>query len=317
MESWGPLLTPSSTVESGTFFSTERFIQAVARASDADVRPVELCGLDGNPIMFGLEEERSYGRRTVQLAPLGLFAYPNRVENLRQSTRMIIAQLKTARTIGFRWNVRFDHADIANELQALKVPYAETTTHVLSLGRDYDRLFRSFSDTTRNQIRRAERQSIVVRQAYDESEISAYCEISERLAKEKHHAEVIYTHALFRELIALRNDVTFLVAELGTKVIAGSWFIRDGNSLFYWQSAMNYEYQKYFPTYAILAKAIRLACEDETLETLNMGGSQNILLLEQFKSFWGATKQTCWAFAWHNLLWQSLSSVKSRLFSYA
>ena len=100
---------------------------------------------------------------------------------------------------------------------------------------------------------------------------------------------MVYSQPLFDELFLLDKDVILLIAEVNGSIIAGGWFIRDGNSLFYWQCAMNYDFKRYYPYYAIVSRGIRIACND-AMKTFNMGASAGRPSLEEFKSFWGARK---------------------------
>jgi lipid II:glycine glycyltransferase (peptidoglycan interpeptide bridge formation enzyme) len=116
---------------------------------------------------------------------------------------------------------------------------------------------------------------------------------------------MVYDQSLFQELLKLREDVIFFSAEHSDRMIGGGWFFRDGNELLYWHGAMDYEYSRCFPLYAVINMAINLAWEERFLY-FNMGSSLGSESLEQFKSFWGAKPKTCWQFEWRNPLWKAL-----------
>jgi hypothetical protein len=283
----------------GNFFSQERFVEAVARAEGGTgVRVIKIQSSKSPAHIFGLERIHKLNIRSVSLAPFALPAYPAEYDPSRDSISELVRQLRTIRTVSFDWNVRFDHQDLAKELTECDLKSVEWTTHVLYLDRGYDVLFRNFTASTRNQIRRAEREGVVVRQATKSSDIEAYYSLYEKVIKERKWTD-IYSLEFLREIFTLTNDVFLLVAELGERIIGGGWYVRDGNSLFYWQSTIDFNYKSYFPMYAIVNYVIRLACM-ESMVSFNMGGSGGLSSLEQFKSFWGARKLPIWGFAWKN-----------------
>jgi hypothetical protein len=303
------MLSSNIGAAEGTFFSQERFIRAVARAETPNVRVLKLQSANSPAHLFGLEYTRTHNRRSVSLAPFGLPAYPTGAGQLQESIPVLLRQLKTLRTTGFDWNVRFDHHDLAKQLDESGLTRIQGTTHILRMDRPYDGLFRGFSETARNKVRRAERNGVVVCRATEHLEVEAYYALYEQLITERTDWKAIYKRALFDELFKVRG-VMLLLAKLDGIIIGGGWFIRDGNSSFYWQGAMNYQYKRYFPHYAIINSAIRCASE-KGMASFNMGVSTGIQTLEQFKSFWGARKVACWTFVWRNPVWRSVARIRS------
>jgi lipid II:glycine glycyltransferase (peptidoglycan interpeptide bridge formation enzyme) len=283
----------------GNFFSQQRFIEAVARAEGgAGVRVLKVQSPKSPARIFGLERTHRFNIRSVSLAPFGLPAYPIDYDQSRDSASDLVGQLQTVHTLNLDWNVRFDHQDFAKQLTGCGLRSVEWTTHVLYLDRCYDALFRDFTASTRNQIRRAEREGVIVRPAMQYSDIAAYYTLYEKIINERKWI-AIYTLKFLKEMFELHDNVILLVAEYEKKIIGGGWYVRDGSSLFYWQSAIDYKYKNHFPMYAIINYAILLACR-ESMATFNMGGSGGLASLEKFKSFWGARKVPFWGFVWKN-----------------
>jgi len=305
------MLTSNIRAWEGTFFSQENFIQAVARAEVPNVRLLKLQSTHSPAHLFGLEYTLTHNRRRVSLAPYGLPAYPLGACQLNESIPSLLRQLKTVRTTGFEWNVRFDHHDLARQLDHSGLSCVEATTHVLWIDRPYDELFRRFSETARNLVRRAQRNGIVVYCATEHLEVETYYTLYEQVIAERTKWNTIYKRPLLDELFNIRG-VKLLLAKLDENIIGGGWFIRDGSSLFYWQGTMDYKYKRYFPHHAIINSAIRYASENG-METFNMGASGGIQTLEQFKSFWGARKLPCWTFVWRNPMWSFVSHCRSKL----
>lgn len=283
----------------GNFFSQQRFIEAVARAEGGrGVRVLKIQSPNSPAHIFGLERMHKFNIRSVSLAPFALPAYPTEYDPSRDSISELVRQLQTMRTLSFDWNVRFDHLDLARGLTECGLKSVEWTTHVLYLDRCYDALFRNFTASTRNQIRRSEREGVFVRHATQYSDLKTYYALYETVAKERKWTDT-YSLQFLREVFKLNNDVILLVAELDRTIIGGGWYVRDVDSLFYWQSAIDFKYKRYFPMYAIINHAIRLACT-ESMASFNMGGSGGLSSLEQFKSYWGARKVPIWGFVWKN-----------------
>jgi Acetyltransferase (GNAT) domain len=304
------VLSPNTSDHDGTFFSQEKFIRAVVQAEMKNFRTLKLQTENSLTHLFGLESTHKFNTRRVWLAPFGLYAYPIHGADGRISD--LVVRLKTFRTIAFYWSVRFDHGDLADQLERCGLVRHEYTTQVLYLDRSYDAIFRGFSQTTRNQIRQAERKGVIVRRATENRDVSTYYALYQKLVGQRTDWGEIYTESLFAELVSLRNNVIFLLAEVDQQAIAGGWFFRDGNSLMYWHSVLDYDFKHYFPHYALINNAIRLASH-EGMSSFNMGASLSKASLEQFKSVWGARKVPCWSFVWQNPIWVSISKVRKAI----
>ena len=120
----------------------------------------------------------------------------------------------------------------------------------------------------------------------------------------------MYPLAIFDELVKLSEDVVLLVAEVDNSIAGGALFFRDGDTLLYWHAAVDRQYSRQAPSYAILDFAVRMA-HDESRRGLNLGGSNGIVSLEQFKAKWGAQPQYCWRFTWRNPLWRLVAKIRS------
>ena len=260
--------------------------------------------------VFGVETLHSYGRRSIALAPFGLYAHPSESDDLDAAATDIIRQLKTFSTASFQWNVRFDHAALAEALVKTGLSFSRPVTHVLSLKGDYESSFAKFNSTTRNLVRRAKRESVLVRCTHDTDDVRTYYEVHTKLASEKGNYRSLYPKAVFDELLKLDKDVVFVVAEVQKKIAGGAWFFRDGDTFLYWHAATDREYSRHSPSYAILDYAIRMAHE-EGRKALNFGGSIGIDSLEDFKSKWGAEPRCCWHFTWQNPVWRMIQNIRS------
>ncbi len=292
-----------------TLFSQPRFVNAIVRATGDSCRAIKLLSQDLQSTIFGVETIHSFGRRSIALAPFGLYAHPSHGGDLVAAVKDIIGQLKTYSTLTFQWSVRFDHAPLAHELLKSGLPFSRPPTHVLSLDRDYERSFAKFSATTRNLVRRVKREGVVIRSTFHADDVRAYYEVHTKLASEKGNYSSLYPKAIFDELLKLHSDVVFIVAEVQGNIAGGGWFFRDGATLLYWHGAMDRRYSRQSPSYGIVDYAIQMAHE-EGRKVLNFGGSIGLASLEHFKSKWGAEPRYCWCFSWHNPFWQKVQKIR-------
>jgi Acetyltransferase (GNAT) domain len=293
-----------------TLFSQARFAKAIARASGNASHVIELRSEKSRSNVFAVETISSLGRRSVALAPFGLYAHPAGSDDLDTTVKDIIRQLKTYSTTTFQWSVRFDHAALAQALARTGLPFSRPTTHVLPLQGNYETSFAKFNSTTRNLVRRVHREGIVMRSTQRGDDIRAYYEVHTKLASEKGYSRSLYPKAMFDELVKLDEDVVFVVAEVQKKIAAGAWLFRDGDTFLYWHAAMDRTYSRQSPSYAIVDYAIRMAHE-EGRKAVNFGGSSGIASLEDFKAKWGAEPQCCWCFDWQNPVWQVVQKVRN------
>jgi hypothetical protein len=293
-----------------TLFSQARFIDAIVRAVGDSCRPIELQSHKSQSAIFGVETVLPFGRRAIALAPFGLYAHPSDCNHLYETVQSVVAQLKTLSTTAFEWNVRYDHGPLAHGLIQLGIPFSRSITHALTLENDYETSFAKFNSTTRNLVRHAKREGVVVRRTQRPNDIAAYYQIHTKLASSKGNYGSVYPLAIFDELVKLSEDVVLLVAEVDNSIAGGALFFRDGDTLLYWHAAVDRQYSRQAPSYAILDFAVRMA-HDESRRGLNLGGSNGIVSLEQFKAKWGAQPQYCWRFTWRNPLWRLVAKIRS------
>jgi hypothetical protein len=297
-----------------TFFSQIEFIRAVANCSQGEKRvfPIRVLGSGPDRYMYGIEELDRYGRRSVSLAPFGLYASPGWEGELECATlRGIVRRLTGVRTLSFNWTIRFDHTALAEGLTSLGFRSTEHRTHILPLDSDYEKVFAGFTATIRNQIRRSHREGVSVKEVSDHASVRDYHAIYDALS-EMQRRGFVYPLALFHELVAIPGAVRLLVAIWQGRIIGGGIFVHDGCSDRYWHGAADRAYANLFPNCAILDYAIRESCTRGS-SFLNFGGSVGKASLEQFKSFWGAKLEKYWTFEWANPLWSFASSLRKKV----
>ncbi len=260
--------------------------------------------------LHGIATPEPLHLRTLGLAPCGLYASPGWEGRLdRQTLVGIVEAMKGFRIRKFGWKVLFDHEELAQGLASVGLANRRESTHVVPLARDYEEVFRKFSATIRNQIRKGRARGVTVREASDGDTVEAYYLLHRKLAREKGTYDFIYPLELFLGFLSMRSAARLLVAEYEGKVVAGGLFFRDGDSVVYWHGAADREYSSFFPARLVFDEAIRDACESDA-KLFNMGGSAGISSLEKYKESWGAERQLNWLFEWKNPFWKAVSGLR-------
>jgi Acetyltransferase (GNAT) domain len=297
-----------------TPFTSFQFVEAVSRAMGEKYRLFAIPVIGSGPprTMYAASAPAPYRSRYVWLAPFSLYASPGWESDLERATlEGIMRRLKRASTRGLVWTVRFDHTVLARGLRSFDMPFQQAATHVLWLDRGYAHAASSYSASIRNQIRKAARRGVCVRDAESEADVQAYCELHARLVEQRDWRGFRYPMALLLELIRLKDFVRVLIAEHDGRIVSGALFFRDADSVLYWHAATDRRYSHLFASRPILDEAIRWAC-DSGARFVDLGGSAGIASLEQFKSSWGARPEMNSVFEWTNPLWAGLSALKSR-----
>src|SRR5262249_27682288 len=157
--------------------------------------------------MYALEEIDRFRRRTISLGPFGLYASPGWDRELHRTVvKRIVARLTGIRTTRLVWTVRFDHRSLAEALTSCGLQSQQHATHVLPLDEPYDRIFSRFTSTIRNQIRRAQREGVIVEEISDERRLREYYAIYEQLAEAQRRAWR-YPFELFQQLLTIKGGV--------------------------------------------------------------------------------------------------------------
>ena len=205
--------------------------------------------------------------------------------------------------------MRFDHIPVAKSLTALGLKAHLVPIPILYLNSDYSNVFRHFSPTIRNQIRKGRRRGVLANTTRDTKKLDKYYTIYRSIASAKGW-QFIYPRRLTEELMKLSNVCRFIVAELDETVIGGGLFIRDGNSIFFLHGVADRTYDSFFPSRAILDSAIRWGCEIGA-EFFNLGSCGQNLSLALFKSYWGSRIENNSLFQWDNPVWNRISKMKA------
>lgn len=296
---------------SESFFSSGEFVEAWCRNVEGQYRPFVLTVRGSGPprLMFGTSTLDRYGLQSISLGPCGFYASPGWDSDLEKRTlERIVRRLRRPNIRNFVWNVRFDHDPLAIGLGRLGLQSRRTSTHVLNLSLDYEKVFAGYNATIRNQVRRVHRLGVIVRETNRFEHLRAYYDIHMQRVQKGGYS-FIFPYAFLHELMRIGDVARFLIAETRGRIIGGGLFLRDGCSLFYLHGAYDEQYSDHFPSCGIIDKAIHWACENG-LTTFNFGGSGGITSLEKFKSFWGAQLQSNWSFEWANPIWSRLAEIR-------
>lgn len=282
---------------SRTFFSSEAFVKAWVSGHGMSTRPITIdLGSDtAQSFIHGIVKPWS-GGVVAEFSVDGLYACPEPL--LANSGNELARALRELIRNEFLWvvlNVRFDHEDLASQLQDADLSPVENICHVLKLDKSHDELFAAYRRTTRQEIKRCTRKyGVQIRRAINDEDVAKYCAVHEKLARQKKGFRVKYPYSLISELLKLREHATLLIGEYEGQVVAGTLFFRDGDSMLAWHSAADREYAHLDISPAIMDSGIQLACE-LGLTTFNLGASRTDSL-RFFKTSFGAVPRKNWYF---------------------
>jgi hypothetical protein len=298
-----------------TFFSSREFAEAWAGSMGDNLAPLAIPVTGSGPprTMFAVQDISHYWWRHIALAPWGFYGSPGWDGRLEAATlQAILTRLRGIRTLGFDWMVRFDHEPLAAGLQALGLEAKRFSTHVLALQPGYEQVFAGYNATMRNQVRRAHRLGVKLRNGVGEADVKVFYQVYMTLARQKPGFRLMFPLPLFLNLAKYKEKVRLILAEVEGKVVAGGIFLLDGCSVFYLMGASDRDYSNFFPICAVIDEVIRWACDREA-SSFNFGGSGGMQTLEKFKEFWGARVEYAWKFKWSNPLWARISQIKAKL----
>lgn len=280
-----------------TLFSSEMFVNAWVSAIGQETRTVAIRVGSGasQSSMHGVGTPCGGGFQ-VEFGPDGLYACPEPfLIHPDNELADALVQLTRNGFLSVKVNVRFDHGDLAAQLQDKGLAFQRSTTHIIQLGKSHDELFAAYSATHKKHVRRFHRQGATIRRADTYKDIVAYCAVHEKLAQQKAGFRVKYPISLIDGLVKLRDHTALLVAEFDGRIIAGLLSFRDGNSMLAWHLASDRDYERLYASAALYDGIIQIAGESG-LVTLNLGGSPTDSLRD-FKTSFGALPQENWHFS--------------------
>jgi hypothetical protein len=294
-----------------TIFSSQEFVTAWCSHFGENLHPLKIAvgpPKDSKKDVFAVALAGRTRLKSVNFAPEGFYGSPGWEASPGETVAAVLSQLQGHGIRKFVWNVRYDHGAIAEILSERLSDVAQFSTRVLTLSDDLDRTFSGFNATIRNQIRKARKTGVEVREGSSSEDLQAYYAIHLRHVERRGGFDFVYPKAFLAQLIQPESAGRLLLATVAEKVVAGGIFLRDGNAVYYFHGAYDLDYSKQFPACAVIDAAIGWAHQIGAV-AFNMGGSAGIEPLERFKSFWGAEAVQTWRFTWRNPLWSRLDSA--------
>lgn len=298
------------------FFSTEQYVKAWVQAfPERDVAfPIQVSGSGLARTLWAIKRPVRFGRRELSSGHSDDFCWsPGWNTKLERSTvEGIVRQLKAFPTNRFVWRVRFDHGELAETLSSLGLTFRRVATYVLSLTTGYEHVFAGFNDSRRNEVRKAHRRGLVIRQASSIEDLSNYQQIYSDLARNKAWG-FVYPLEFTLALLASSTEVRFLVAEHEGRAVAGALFVRDGRSVMYVHGAADRSKSDLFASTALIDEGIRWAT-DLGVDFFNFGNAGSSEGgLAHYKLSFGSEPKCDWVFEWRSQLFSWLARLKGRL----
>jgi hypothetical protein len=300
-------------VENNTFFSTAEFATTWTSVFVGRGSPLRIPVGGSGPAraMYGSQVTGRFGLRTITLSPGDFFASPGWDGALEPATLDgIVARIAGGRTRYISWTIRYDHTALVPGLEAHGFVARRVPTHVLALHGDYPGTFARYNATMRNQVRKAARAGVVVRDAQSPADVDSYYRIHEQVVASKESWNHVYPVDYFHQILRVAGAARLLVAEYEGRIVAGGLFYRDGCSVMYAHGSADRAYSHAYPTCAVVDAAIQWA-ETIGANSFNFGGSNGIVSLEKFKEYWGAEVRHNWILEWNNPVLSRAAALKA------
>ncbi len=283
------------TQAAATLFSTDSFLKAWLAVPHHHYTPQSTVGsfsLGDGMLLSGIIHRSEAHGYFAECGPHGLYAAPSPMAPGPGFGPRLTDALAAEGIARLIWNVRFDHEELSTLLRREGWTGAPAETRVVLLNDGYEAVFAGYSATRRNQIRKAQRRAVRIREARDAQDIASYYRLHEEL-EEARNFGTRYPLALINALAGLKES-TLLIAEVEDRVIAGALFFVDGDSMLYWHGGADRAASEFFAMPALMDAAIQRACAVR-VRSFNFGGSPSDSLTF-FKESFGATKQVNWSF---------------------
>lgn len=157
----------------------------------------------------------------------------------------------------------------------------ENKTLVIPLNCTYEDIWNNrFDSKIRAEIRKAQKEGVVVKEIKDDEIVKKYLLLSDKsmgnwAKKDRLPIDMI------RNLIYNQNSRLW-VAMIKDELVAGVLMLCSPNEMYYYQSAMNKNYSKFYPTKYIFEFVMKYGIANG-YKMLNLGGSGGIRNVEHFK----------------------------------
>jgi hypothetical protein len=294
-----------------TVFSRAGFCSIWAEAHGLRWRP--LPGLARIGVTY--RRSRRLGLCAYELAPRGLywgslggeaavttplFAGLRRLSRRWSTSRIVLSCRHDA-----RWQLERARAELGPD----RCRVSDSTTRVLPLqGRSFEEVHAGFRKTARQELKVAERAGILVRRLTAADDLSALAPLQRSWAAAK-GLEPPPPSLLPRLLGELPQATLLYGAYDRDGLVACIFLFRDPGEWFYWLGARDRQRDSSSAMYALLAQAIREACE-KGVRTFNMGASNEIRSVEFFKERFGSERRPVWSLCWTSPLWAPLAATR-------
>lgn len=260
---WEHLLTTFPT----TVFHSQAWMNALVETYAFDLRANIIVDADGTP-SAGMAYARVADHKGERLLSLPFSDFCDPLVNNREDWNQVVEPLIDS---GLPISLRCVHSDVVPGDQRFP-EVGKAKWHGLALDKDLDTLWTELDGKGRNQIRKAEKEGVVVRRSWALTDLRAFFEMHLRVRKLKHRLLAqpyeFFEH-IWSEFLEPRNGV-LLLAEQADQVVGGSLFLEWNGGLYYKFNASSLSDLKARPNDLLLWEAIKYAKERD-LTLLDFG----------------------------------------------
>ena len=187
----------------------------------------------------------------------------------------------------------------------------EYKTLVIPLDCTYDDIWKNrFRSKLRAEIRRAQKDGVVVKETKDEKLVEDYLRLSEESMK-KWAKRSRLPISLVGDLIRNQNSKLW-IATIDGQMIAGVLILCSKTEMLYYQSVMDRKYSRYYPTKYIFEFVMKYGIENN-FRVLNLGSSGGKKSIEHFKISFNPDEVSYEMQLYSSKFWDSIRRFKNRL----
>jgi lipid II:glycine glycyltransferase (peptidoglycan interpeptide bridge formation enzyme) len=187
------------------------------------------------------------------------------------------------------------------ELSNFRTRVIERHTFLIDLTRKEDELWKALDKKTRNAIRRAEKENVVVKEIETENELSGYIALSQKTGERIRTVKGVKSFPTLRKRffsavydnMAKKGYAKFVVAKYGDDTIAGGLFFTFNKAMLYYHGCSSHDVSRLQAPSAIQWFMIT-RMRAQGIETYDLGGTapglderDSRFFVHEFKRKWG------------------------------
>jgi hypothetical protein len=174
-------------------------------------------------------------------------------------------------------------------------------THVLSLDKGFDAIFKSYSKGHKADTKKARRMGVEVGVAETEEEFRSYYETYEDSLRRWGDSTLIsFPYTLFKQIYCRRSEnIKLWVAKVDGEIVSGSLIFYHNRHAVWWHGATRESYFSYCPGHLLTTEIIKDACQGG-FSYYDFNPSGGLKGVERYKKSFGAQPVYFYSYVWND-----------------